>query len=510
MLNVRRALVSLADKRNVDLLVDILKQFAIETIATNQTAKLLREKGVSLKEVSDVTKFPEMLGGRVKTLHPLIHGAILARSDHQQDQAELQTHGLNPIDLVVVNLYDFATGTNNGFSEAIEHIDIGGSTLLRAAAKNYHYVALVSSPDDYESLAMELEQNNGAIGEPFRAERAIRAYRLSSAYDKQIGAYLAQQLEHQENKEEETITTRFLTDLRYGENPHQRASLYATSNPPRALAAAPLLQGKPLSYNNLIDADAASKLVCQFNKPTCVIVKHTNPCGVAERDSLVDAYLNALNADRESAFGGVIAFNRELDEETAKAIITNQFAELVIAPQLTTKAREELAVKKNLRVLVFANEDTGDDHIRFISGGLLKQQAHLGSSVKLEYPTKRKATKEQEADLLFAWRVARLCHSNAIVIAKEHTTCGIGAGQTSRVFSVRCALMRADRENLTGAVLASDGFFPFADSIELLVDAGISAVIQPGGSKRDQEVIAAADKQDIAMAFTHQRAFSHG
>ncbi len=501
----------------MDLLVDILKRFDIETIATNQTAKLLKEKGVSLEEVSNVTNFPEILGGRVKTLHPSIHGAILARSNNQQDQADLKTHGLSPIDLVVVNLYDFATGLNNGLLDAIEHIDIGGSTLLRAAAKNYHYVALVSSPDDYESLAMELEQNDGAIGESFRAERAIRAYRLSSAYDSQISAYLGQQLErsHEPQKldhEEETITTRKILDLRYGENPHQRAGLYATSNPPQGLAAAPLLQGKSLSYNNLIDADAASKLVGQFSKPACVIVKHTNPCGVAERDRLVDAYIGAFNADRESAFGGVIACNCELDEETARTIVNSQFAELIIAPEITTKAREQLAVKKNLRVLAFANEDTGDYHIRFISGGLLKQQANPTPSLKLEWVTKRKATKSQEADLLFAWQVVRLCHSNAIVIAKRRTSCGIGVGQTSRVFSVRCALMRAANNNvsLAGAVLASDAFFPFADSVELLAEANISAVIQPGGSKRDQEVIEAANKRDIAMAFTHQRAFSHG
>jgi len=465
-----------------------------------------------------VTNFPEILGGRVKTLHPLIHGAILARSDHQRDQAELKTHGLSPIDLVVVNLYDFATGLNNGLLEAIEHIDIGGSTLLRAAAKNYHYVALVSSPDDYESLAVELEQNNGAIGESFRVERAIRAYRLSSDYDSRISAYLDQQLgrPNEPNKnlldDEEGITIRKMMDLRYGENPHQRASLYATSNPPQGLAAASLLQGKPLSYNNLIDADAASKMACQFGKPACVIVKHTNPCGIAERDSLVDAYLGAFNADRESAFGGVIAFNCELDEETAKAIVNSQFAELVIAPQITAKAIEQLAAKKNLRVLAFAYEDAGDCHMRFISGGLLKQETNLASSLKLEWVTKRKATKSQETDLLFAWQVVRLCHSNAIVIANGRTSCGIGVGQTSRVFSVRCALMRAadNHMSLDGAVLASDAFFPFADSIELLAEAGVSAVVQPGGSKRDQEVIEAADKRDIAMAFTHQRAFFHG
>lgn len=528
MVKTRRALVSLADKRNLDSLVAVLKQFGVETIATGQTAELLKEKGLNVLEVSAITDFPEILGGRVKTLHPFIHGAILARPDHQQDKADLKTHGLTPIDLVVVNLYDFTAGAkkSNAISEAVEYIDIGGSALLRAAAKNYHYVTLISSPDDYQSLARELKQNDGSISQSFRAERAIRAYRLSAAYDSQIGDYLAGEIErpakgeqgaqqeHDEDArgEEENIVAIRLATLRYGENPHQKASLYATSQPPRGLAAAPLLQGKPLSYNNLIDADMASRIVQQFSKPVCVIVKHTSPCGVAERDRLVDAYLSAFNADRESAFGGVLAFNRELDEETATAIVTNQFAELVIAPQVSSRALQQLAARKNLRVVEFAAQALDDYHIRFVAGGLLKQESDGACLPKLEWVTKKRATKMQEADLLFAWRVVKLCHSNAIVIARKQASCGIGQGQTSRVFSVRCALMRAADNgiDLEGAVLASDAFFPFADSIEFLADTGVSAVIQPGGSKRDEEVIEAADKRDIAMAFTYQRAFFHG
>ena len=512
MLRVRRALVSLADKRNIRFLIDAFRQFGIEAIATGQTARSLRDEGLNVTEVSAITDFPEILGGRVKTLHPSIHGAILARKNSKEDRQELKKHQLDFIDLVVVNLYDFvgAAQGDSSLMEAIEHIDIGGSALLRAAAKNYHHISLVTSPDDYESLAAEMTRYKGSISEEFRAERAMRAYRMSAAYDERISEYMARQ-QGQTNiqKEEMLVKAARLKDLRYGENPHQKAALYTASTPPQGLTAAPMLQGSPLSYNNLVDADMACKIVHQFSKPACVIVKHASPCGVAQKERLVDAYLSALAADSESAFGGILAFNRELDEETAQNIIQKQFAELLIAPQVSKGARKQLKAKKNLSLLIYETKDPPSFSIRSIAGGWLKQETDTALPVELKWVTKRKA-EEQYEDLLFAWKLVKLCHSNAIVIARQGATCGIGGGQTSRVFSVRCALLRAEGMQLEGAALASDAFFPFADSIELLAATGISAIIQPGGSKRDAEVIEAADKLNIAMAFTHQRAFSHG
>lgn len=503
--------MSLADKRNILSLVKLLKEFNIETIATEQTARLLDEH-LNTTKVSQVTGFPEILAGRVKTLHPKIHGAILARKGDKQDMRDLKQQQVDLIDLVVVNLYDFAGCVQKGRlqAEIIERIDVGGSALIRAAAKNYRNIALISSPDDYEQLAQEMHANDGCIGEEFRLLRAARAFALSAAYDRRISDYFWAQT-HIEGEREEFIQGSPVYSLRYGENPHQEAVLYANADPPQGLAGAQCLQGKPLSYNNLVDADIAGRIVRQFAKPSCAIVKHAIPCGVAQQEELITAYQKAFAADSESAFGGVIAFNRQLDSETAARILGKRFAEVIIAPEFSAAARKILSVKKNLRLLVYAAQEQPPKSTKFIDGGFLIQDTNRISVDSVQWVTRRQAPEHYE-DLLFAWDVVKLCHSNAIVIARQGITCGIGNGQTSRVFSVRCALLRAKDNgvSLDGAVLASDAFFPFADSIELLAETNIAAIIQPGGSKRDAEVIAAADAQGIAMAFTGQRAFFHG
>ena len=512
MLRVRRALISLADKRDSLSLCSLLKEFHIDAIATGQTAQVLREH-INITEVADLTGFPEILDGRVKTLNPKIHAGILARKDRPEDMKSLEEQHIKPIDLVVVNLYDFATAVRKGFSreQIIEQIDIGGSALLRAAAKNYRSVALITSPDDYDSLTQEMFAYKGCVSMEFRAARVARAFALSANYDSRISKYFQTDRADKEEKEELLLAGHLVRHLRYGENPHQKAALYADSSPPRGLAAAQCLQGKPLSYNNLLDADRAYRMVRQFRSSACAVIKHANPCGVARQESQRDAYLKALAADGESAFGGIIAFNEKLAEETAALIAEKQFAEVVVAPQFPPRARKQLSVKKNMRLLLYDEQDESPHGIRSIEGGFLLQDADNKSVDSLQWVTKRRALEHTE-DMLFAWKVVKLCHSNAVVIAKKEVTCGIGSGQTSRVFSVRCALMRAADNgiSLDDAVLASDAFFPFPDSIELLKGTGIVAIIQPGGSKRDAEVIKAADAQGLAMAFTGQRSFFHG
>ena len=511
MLKVRRALISIADKNNLDILADLLKNHSIETIATGKTAQSLAEHGVQSIPVSSITGYPDLLEGRVKTLHPAIYAGILARRDHRQDQQDLHQQDLEPIDLVVVNLYPFAEKVSQraGTDEIIANIDIGGLAMIRAAAKNHLHTALITSPQDYADLAQELAENDGKLSPSFRSARAGAAFLLTADYDRQIADYLAR-LYKDERPANFLFGGYHPKDLRYGENPHQTARLYADSSPPRGLSAARCLQGRPMSYNNYLDADLALTIVTGFEDPACVIVKHAQPCGVAEHQTLAAAYRAAYQADQESAFGGVIACNRALDQETA-ALIRRQFAELVVAPAMTDEAIATLKDKKNLRLLV-SSPVASSRQIRGIHGGWLVQSSHRLNSAASDWVASKPQNSSVLDDLIFAWRVVQFCRSNAIVIAKGGATCGIGAGQTSRVFSVRCALLRAADNNcdLQGAVLASDAFFPFADSIALIAKAGIAAIIQPGGSKRDAEVIEAARRHNIAMAFTGQRCFWHG
>ena len=505
-----------------------MKEYEVEVVSTGATAAALKKHLDNVQEISEVTDFPEILDGRVKTLHPAVHAGILARKDRQDDLATLKNLNIKPYDLVVINLYPFVAKVQQGasLSEVTENIDIGGSTLLRAAAKNYANVTLITNPQDYDSLAQEMHLNNGEVSHEFRASRMAAAFAFSAEYECQIAEYFAEVNNATSGTGvREVLATGYLSgELRYGENPHQQAAVYTTSQPPHGLAGGELLNGKPLSYNNLLDADLAWKVVIQFETPTCVIVKHAQPCGAASHSDEAIAYQRALDGDKESAFGGIIAFNCRLGAAAAELII-NQFAEVVIAPQFDEKALKILRTKKNLRLLAceVITESDGSvkngvvennikNVIKNINGGFLKQSIDdaMPTATSLQWVTKNSI--DTIEDLFFAWGIVKYCRSNAVVIAKDGASCGIGAGQTSRVFSVRCALMRAKDNGIDvrGAVLASDAFFPFADSLELIAEAGISAVIQPGGSKRDDEVIAAADKHNIAMAFTGIRCFYHG
>lgn len=547
MIKINRALVSVSDKTSLDKLASVFQEFNIEVISTGGTAQHLKKHLPEVKDLTELTSFPEILGGRVKTLHPHVHGGILARKDNPDDMAKLKELQLSPFDLIVVNLYPFAeqllkldpsNDNDQNPTNMIEFIDIGGITLLRAAAKNYHNVVLITDPQDYVKLANEMRSNKGSVSVDFSAKRMPAAFAMSSDYDRQIADYFSSRLTPMDYLKQLGQTndgdwlakfgsSKFVaTDLRYGENPHQRAALYKDPDDLTGLAGAQLLNGKPLSYNNLVDANSAWRLSCELpsngvNDKGCVIVKHAQPCGVALAPSQVQAYESALSADKESSFGGIISVNGILEEETALKIKDN-FIEVVIAPAFTDSALEILSAKKNLRLLscmpsrdTYSNQADAPRMFKTINNGILMQAEdhYRPTADSLEWVTKAHPTSEQEVnDLLFAWQVAKFCHSNAIVIAKNGVTCGIGAGQTSRVFSVRLALLRAADNNIdiSGGVVASDAFFPFADSIALLVDKGIKSIIQPGGSKRDPEVIAMADEHNLAMAFTGHRSFFHG
>ncbi len=526
MLKINRALVSLSDKSGLETLAGTLKKHQIAVLSTGKTAEALAGFGISVSSVAEVTGFPERLGGRVKTLHPAIHAGILARKGHREDLRDLEQEGIEHIDLVIVNLYPFAAVRRRGGSaeEIIENIDIGGITLIRAAAKNHHNVVLITSPDDYEALGRELDAHSGKVSDAFRRARVRDAFLLTADYDRQIASYFAADY-HREAPESSVFLFGGYAakELRYGENPHQTGTFYADAMPPVGLAAAKLLQGKEPSYNNYADADMALRIVRSFTEPACAIIKHAQSCGVAERGGPADAYRAAYRADPESAFGGVIAFNSALDRETALAV-SEQFAELVIAPEILPEAAEIFKKKRNLRVFVVGEtENIGDasgrqtqpmPETRKVNGGWLLQSPDNQQLTEedLRWVTPKPPDTSVVADLIFAWQTVRFCRSNAIVIAKNRATCGIGAGQTSRVFAVRSAIMRAkdNGAGLKDAVLASDGFFPFADSVALIAEAGITAVIQPGGSKRDEEVTEAARRHGIAMAFTGYRCFWHG
>jgi phosphoribosylaminoimidazolecarboxamide formyltransferase/IMP cyclohydrolase len=510
---VKRALISVSDKSGLVELARSLAGLGVEILSTGGTAKLLQKEDLAVTEVSSYTGFAEMLDGRVKTLHPKIHGGLLARRDDASHMEAIRAAGIAPIDLLVVNLYPFAATVADPdctLERAIENIDVGGPAMLRAAAKNYAGVAVLVDPADYPRVLSELRA--GGISEATRFALAKKAFAHTAAYDGAIANYLSSR----DSPFPETLTLQLekLQDLRYGENPHQRAALYRDARPVAgSLASYRQVQGKELSYNNIADADAAWECVKSFAEPACVIVKHANPCGVALGDSLLEAYDKAFRCDPVSAFGGILAFNRAVDRTTAQAL-GRQFAEVIIAPRVEPEAQKELASKANLRLLEvpMSHEVQAYDYKR-VGGGLLVQTSDAGllNEKELKEVTRKRPTKAQKRDLLFAWRVAKFVKSNAIVFCADGATLAIGAGQMSRLDSVRVAALKAKdaRLDLKGAVVASDAFFPFRDGLDALADAGAVAVIQPGGSVRDAEVIAAADERGIAMLFTGMRHFRH-
>lgn len=516
---VKRALISVSDKTGIVEFARQLQQHDIEILSTGGTASLLAKENIPVVEVSDYTGFPEMMDGRVKTLHPKIHGGILARRG--QDDAVMQEHGIPGIDLIVVNLYPFEATVANpdcSLEDAIENIDIGGPTMVRASAKNHAHVAIVVDPNDYNSVLEQLATNNGVIEADSRFKMAVKAFEHTARYDGMIANYLGKIVE---NGKPEGFATTFNTQLvlaqtmRYGENPHQKAAFYVEPNNTQAcIASAKQLQGKELSYNNIADTDAALECVKQFDEsPACVIVKHANPCGVAKASTLLEAYDKAFQTDPESAFGGIIAFNQPLDTATAQAIIDRQFSEVIIAPSVMDGVSEIIAAKQNVRLLVCGEftKGAGYQDYKRVAGGLLVQDSDQLLYQELNIVSARAPSEEEMRDLLFAWKVAKFVKSNAIVYAKDNRTVGVGAGQMSRINSARIAGIKAEHAGLTvpGSVMASDAFFPFKDGIEAAAEAGIAAVIQPGGSMRDAEVIAAADAAGMAMIFTGMRHFRH-
>jgi phosphoribosylaminoimidazolecarboxamide formyltransferase/IMP cyclohydrolase len=515
---ISRAVLSVSDKSGIVEFARALHQRGVELLSTGGTAKKLEDDGLPVIEVSDYTGFSEMMEGRVKTLHPKIHGGILGRRG--TDDGVMELHGIPRIDLVVVNLYPFQqTVAKPGcdLSTAIENIDIGGPTMLRAAAKNHADVTVVVDSADYERVLSEMEANDGAVSDATRFHLAVKTFEHTAGYDGAIANWLGARTGGKTAHFPRTINFQYhiAQTMRYGENPHQNAAFYRESDIDEAsVSTARQLQGKELSYNNIADTDAALECVKQFEEPACVIVKHANPCGVAVADDITIAYDRAYSTDPESAFGGIIAFNRELDDHTARNIIERQFVEVIIAPSVSALALEVLADKKNVRVLSCGEWNVEDiDRLDFkrVNGGLLVQDADLQLHHELQAVTSRAPTEDEMRDLLFTWRVAKFVKSNAIVYGRDRMTIGVGAGQMSRVNSARIAAIKAGQAGLevTGSVMASDAFFPFRDGIDNAAGAGITAVIQPGGSMRDEEVIAAADEHGMAMVFTGMRHFRH-
>ncbi|NCF28666.1 MAG: bifunctional phosphoribosylaminoimidazolecarboxamide formyltransferase/IMP cyclohydrolase [Gammaproteobacteria bacterium] len=519
---VKRALISVSDKSGV---VDFAKQLAamgVEILSTGGTARLLSDAGVAVKEVSQHTGFPEIMDGRVKTLHPKIHGGLLGRRG--TDDAVMEEHGIAPIDLLVVNLYPFEKTVADPVCDvatAIENIDIGGPTMLRSAAKNHAYVTVVVDSADYPLVMDELAANDGAVSDATRRHLGTKVFEHTAAYDGAIANYLGSLDENDtRNDFPRTMNLQFHknSEMRYGENPHQRAAFYTQSEPAEAcIGTAKQLHGKALSYNNIADTDAALECVKSFTDPACVIVKHANPCGVALGEDIRAAYDRAYRTDPTSAFGGIIAFNRALDADTAGDILERQFVEVIIAPAVSEEALTRLRSKKDVRVLVcgeWSDARPAEFDYKRVCGGLLVQDRDIGivAPSELRVVTKRTPTPGELADLQFAWKVAKFVKSNAIVYCRDGMTIGVGAGQMSRVYSARIAAIKAGDEGLQveGSVLASDAFFPFRDGIDAAAQVGIAAVIEPGGSKRDDEVIAAADEHGMAMVFTGgMRHFRH-
>jgi len=523
-IDLRRALISVSDKQG---LVDFARALAtrgVELLSTGGTARALRDAGLDVRDVSDVTGFPEMMDGRVKTLHPAVHGGLLALRDNPDHRASMEEHGIAPIDLLVVNLYPFeeTVAKGAGYDDCIENIDIGGPAMIRAAAKNHAFVTTIVDVQDYGAVLAELDANGGATTLPFRKRMAQAAYARTAAYDAAVSNWMAQAI-GEETPRRRALAGTLAQPLRYGENPHQQAALYTDGSARPGVATARQWQGKELSYNNINDTDAAFELVAEFTEgPAVAIIKHANPCGVARAETLEEAYRRAFDCDRTSAFGGIVALNGRLDAATARAI-TEIFTEVVIAPEADDEAREIFAARKNLRLLTtggLPDARAGGLTFRQVAGGFLVQTRDNGhvTQADLRVVTQRQPDEAELADLMFAWTVAKHVKSNAIVYAKDRATVGIGAGQMSRVDSTRIGRRKSEdmaealglAAPLTeGAAVASDAFFPFADGIEALAAAGARAVIQPGGSMRDDEVIAAADRLGLAMVFTGQRHFRH-
>ncbi|WP_417870473.1 bifunctional phosphoribosylaminoimidazolecarboxamide formyltransferase/IMP cyclohydrolase [Vibrio furnissii] len=524
---IRRALISVSDKTGIVEFAKALSERGVDILSTGGTARLLAEQGIAVTEVSDYTGFPEMMDGRVKTLHPKVHGGILGRRG--QDDEVMNTHAINPIDMVVVNLYPFAqtvANPNCTLADAVENIDIGGPTMVRSAAKNHKDVTIIVNASDYDRVITEMDANEKSLTLDTRFDLAIAAFEHTAAYDGMIANYFGTMVpSYGENKEGDeaskfprTFNQQFIKkqDMRYGENSHQDAAFYVEANPEEAsVSTARQIQGKALSYNNIADTDAALECVKEFAEPACVIVKHANPCGVALGGDILEAYNRAYQTDPTSAFGGIIAFNRELDAATATAIVERQFVEVIIAPSISAEAIDVVAAKKNVRLLEcgeWHSKTTGFD-VKRVNGGLLVQDRDQGMVTlsDLKVVSQRQPTEEELKDALFCWKVAKYVKSNAIVYAKGDMTIGVGAGQMSRVYSAKIAGIKAADEGLevAGSVMASDAFFPFRDGIDAAAEAGIKCVIQPGGSMRDEEVIAAADEHGMAMIFTGMRHFRH-
>ncbi len=521
MAQITRALISVSDKSGIIEFTKELIGYGVEVLSTGGTAKLLRDAGIAVKDVSEFTGFPEMLDGRVKTLHPKVHGGLLGVRSNPEHVATMKAHGIENIDMVVVNLYPFEATVAKAdctLEDAIENIDIGGPTMLRSAAKNNSDVTVITDPADYRTVLDEMRSSGGSVAKETNFRLAVKVYQTTAAYDGAISNWLGKKLSADDAQFPSTLTFQFkkAQGMRYGENPHQSAAFYVEKEVSEAsIATACQIQGKELSYNNIGDTDAALECIKQFSEgPACVIVKHANPCGVAIGSNLLDAYDRAHKTDPESAFGGIIAFNAELDGETAKAICDRQFVEVIIAPKVSAAASEIVASKKNVRLLecgMWSASPGQRMDMKRVNGGLLVQYADLDLYADLKVVTKRQPTEQEMIDLIFTWRVAKFVKSNAIVYGRDGMTIGVGAGQMSRVNSARIAAIKAEQAGLDvkGAVMASDAFFPFRDGVDNAAAVGISAVIQPGGSMRDAEVIAAADEHGMAMVFTAMRHFRH-
>jgi phosphoribosylaminoimidazolecarboxamide formyltransferase/IMP cyclohydrolase len=519
MASIKRALISVSDKTGIVEFTRSLAEQKIEILSTGGTAKLLTQNDIPVIEVSEYTGYPEMMDGRVKTLHPKIHGGILGRRGI--DDGVMKENGIGPIDLIVVNLYPFEETVANpdcDLATAIENIDIGGPTMLRAAAKNHKDVAVIVDALDYHRVTQEMQDNNNQLSDATRFDLAVKTFEHTARYDAAIANYLGTRLGEEVSDFPRTLSLQFKQAqvMRYGENPHQNAAFFVEHQVDEAsVATAKQLQGKALSYNNIGDTDAALECVKSFDEgPACVIVKHANPCGVAYGGNLLEAYERAYRTDPESAFGGIIAFNGELDGETAQTIIERQFVEVIIAPKVSAAAIEAVSSKKNVRLLEcgdWLSEAIHRTEYKRVNGGLLVQDADLQLTREIKVVTQRQPTEQEMRDLLFTWRVAKFVKSNAIVYGRDGMTIGVGAGQMSRVNSARIAAIKAEHASLEvkGSVMASDAFFPFRDGIDNAAEAGIAAVIQPGGSMRDDEAIAAADEHGMAMVFTGMRHFRH-
>ena len=518
---VSRALISVSDKNGIVDFARALQELNIELLSTGGTFRLLKENNISVTEVSDYTNFPEMMDGRVKTLHPKVHGGILGRRG--VDDEVMKEHSIKPIDMVVVNLYPFASTVSDPTCtrpDAIENLDLGGPTMVRSAAKNHKDVAVLVNNNDYAEVVEELKKNQGQLKYQTRYELMVRAFEHTAGYDGMIANHFgARSTDNTARDFSNTFNMQYFKtqEMRYGENPHQKAAFYTEASPTEAsVATAKQLQGQELSFNNIADTDAALECVKQFDEPACVIVKHANPCGVAVASDIGAAYELAFATDPESAFGGIIAFNRELDSKTARAICEKQFVEVIIAPIVSADASAVVAEKKNVRLLACGMWDSqrpNDFDYKRVNGGLLIQDRDNGMVCErdLKVVSKRIPTSSEMSDMLFAWKVAKMVKSNAIIYAKNNQTIGVGAGQMSRINSARIAGIKAEHAGLdvVGAVMASDAFFPFRDGIDNAGKAGISCIIQPGGSMRDDEVITAANEHGMAMVFTGMRHFRH-